>query len=176
MKDANATSSEVVLIVPNHSITGTLHLGAVRLSDWLNDVRNSWIALYTVEFARLSDPAKAIHVSSKAIIPKAMVVIAFELEQGTLTAEQRFYAYRKKRAYSVFLATDMLEVRGVVHVAPTESAPDLTMMKLDRFIPVTRAVVALYGLDAYEIRQDSIMVNAQAIKYFSVSDEVVTEE
>ncbi len=161
---------KVVLIVPNHSITGEVSLGVVRLSDWLNDSRISFMDVHNAEFARLSNPGKAIHQSSRAVVPKAQVIIAFEVDQGAHAAPQRLYAYRKKRTYPVFLATGDMEVRGFLHSIPSETGPDLTMMRPERFIPVTSAVVSICGMEAYSIRRESVLVHIQEIDYFSVGD------
>lgn len=171
MNDPQDLRCQVVLIVANHSITGELGLGEARLSDYLNDVRNSFVELHNAAFARLADPGKVIHQTAKATIPKSRVVIAFEREPGRV-AKTRFYAYRKKYMFPVFMGLDHMEVRGCLHATSTEAVPDLTAMREERFIPVTQAVVTFCDIDAYSIQRDSVMVHIGEIVYFSVGEPV----
>ena len=76
-------SFQIVLFTEHYSITGGLFLREQRLSDFLNDRRDSTILLRNASMARLEDPAKIIEKTPFSIIPKAGIVLAFEPPQKT---------------------------------------------------------------------------------------------
>ncbi len=101
---------QVVLFTQHYSISGGLFLREQRLSDFLNDRRDTIILMRNTSVARLEQPAKILEKTASSIIPKAGIVLAFEPPQKT-TPQTRFIKYPKQK-YDVFLALDGMEVHG----------------------------------------------------------------
>ena len=74
---------QIVILTQDYSITGGLFLKDQRLSDFLNDKRDTTILLRNANIARLEDPAKIMDKTPFSIIPKAGIVLAFEPPQKT---------------------------------------------------------------------------------------------
>ena len=67
---------QIVILTQDYSITGGLFLKDQRLSDFLNDKRDTTILLRNANIARLEDPAKIMDKTPFSIIPKAGIVLA----------------------------------------------------------------------------------------------------
>ena len=74
---------QVVLFTEHYSIAGGLFLHEQRLSDFLNDRRDTSLMMRSSSIAHLADPAKILEKTLISIIPKAGVILAFEPPQKT---------------------------------------------------------------------------------------------
>jgi len=158
------SSFDVVVLTPRHSITGQVTLDQ-RLSDFINDRRDTAISLRCTQVARLNDPSRILQRHDESVISKAWAVAIFEPPQKETASAKRIYGYVPKVRHEVFLVLEGMEVRGMLH---TPGALDLRRMLAttsDSFVPITQAVVTLYENDRYVIEQDTIMVNIRLLRY-----------
>jgi hypothetical protein len=156
---------QVVIITENHSIAGELGFHDQRLSDYLNDRRETAISLRNVSVARLDEPSKVIQKLATAVVLKSMAVVAFEPPQAAIPATQRFFGYVKKEKYDVFLITDGMEIRGTLHTQGQLDLRRFVVSTTDSFLPITGAKITLLSNHRYLIDQPAIMVNANRIHY-----------
>ena len=156
---------QVVVLTTHHSISGELLFRDQRLSDFLNDRRDTVISLRDVMVARLDEPGKTLQKHPAAIVPKAAVVVAFEPPQTAIPPAKRFYGYVKKETHDVFLVMDGMEVRGTLHTQGDLDLRRILPASGDTFLPITQAVVTLESNNRFVIEQEAIMVNANRIRY-----------
>ena len=154
---------QIVLLTQDYSISGGLFLHEQRLSDFLNDRRDSTILLRNVDIARLEDPARIIEKTPFSVIPKAGIVLAFEPPQKTLSQTRQFIKFPKQK-YGVFLAVDSMEIHGKLNVqGPLNLRQAITNMA-ESFIPITEATVTLKGNPRLILKQEAVLVNVQRIR------------
>jgi hypothetical protein len=162
-----------VILTPFHSITGTLVLRDQRLSDLLNDHRESAIRLRNVKVSRLGEPEKVVVEHSTAVIAKDEIVIAFEPPQRVNQSAKRLYSYVKRQQHEIFVVLDGFEVRGVVHtlgsIDPLDLHELITIQK-ERFLPVTHARITFASDERRVIEQDAIIINVQRVHYMAKGD------
>ncbi len=163
--------TKVVILTPFHSIMGEIDLGGQRLSDLLNDSRQSATRLVNTQVARLSNPSKLIAQQNASVVPKQQIVVAFEPQPPPTTA-RHIYSYVKKNQHGVFLTTDGIEVKGLIHTTEAPEIADIyqfIVMRREMFIPVTQAVITFCDDERFIIKQNAIMVNIQRIHYIAKS-------
>ena len=154
---------QIVVFTQDYSITGGLFLKEQRLSDFLNDKRDSTILLRNTSVARLEDPAKILEKTPFSIIPKAGMVLAFEPPQRTTPVGRPILKYPKQK-YDVFLAMDSMEVHGKLNVqGPLNLRQTITNMA-ESFIPITEAIVTLKANPDMIIRREAVLINVQRIR------------
>ncbi len=155
---------QIVVFTQYHSISGGLFLRDQRLSDHLNDRRDTTISLRNVNVARLEEPAKVLERSLFSIVPKAGIVLAFEPPQKTIIPQKRFIKYPKDK-YEVFIVTDGMEIRGQLNVTgPLDLRTAITNASAS-FLPITQATVTLRAAPALVVKRDAVLVNAQRIRF-----------
>ncbi len=164
-----STLSKIVILTRFHSIMGEIDLKSERFSDVLNDDRQSALRVVGTQIARLSNPSKMIAQHSASVLPKHQIVVAFEPEPPPTTAKH-FYGYVKKNQHGVFLTTDGIEVRGLMHTTEAPEIADIyhfLIMRKEMFMPVTQAVITFCDDERFMIKQNAIMVNVQRIHYIA---------
>jgi hypothetical protein len=155
---------QIVILTQDYSISGGLFLHEQRLSDFLNDRRDSTILLRNANIARLEDPAKILEKTPFSIIPKAGIVLAFEAPQKMTPKDRQFIKYPKQK-YDVILATDSMEVHGKLNVqGPLNLRQAITNMA-ESFIPITEATVTLKANPGLILKQEAVLVNVQRIRF-----------
>jgi hypothetical protein len=162
------SEANVVVLTYFHSITGHLSLRGLRLSDFLNDRRESVIRLSNVSVSRLSSPAKVITRDDLAVLNKDHVVMVFETTQPAVTTEKRTYAFTLKQAHDVFLIMESVEVHGIIHMKGSFDALEIHRFIAtsgEAFVPVTEATVTLPDLNFS--KQTGVMVNVHHIHYIA---------
>jgi hypothetical protein len=167
---------QIVLLTQDYSFTGGLFLREQRLSDFLNDRRDSTILLRNASVARLEDPAKIIEKTPFSIVPKMGIVLAFEPPQKTSPFGRPVFKYPKQK-YDVFLAMDSMEVRGKLNVqGPLNLRQAITNMT-ESFIPITEAVVTLNANPNLILKREAVLVNVQRIRFLGeLTPQVPPEE
>ena len=155
----------IVLLTTRHSISGELTLTEQRLSDFLNDRRDTAFTLRKTQVARLNEPSKILQRHAESVIPKAWVVAAFEPPQKENSESNRLYGYVPKMRHEVFLILEGMEVRGTLHTPGGLDLRRLLATTGDSFVPITQAVVRFFENDRYVIEQNAIMVNTHLIRY-----------
>ncbi len=158
------TGYNIVVLTAHHSISGQVVLDQ-RLSDFLNDRRDTAINLRNTQVARLNDPSRVLQQHDESVVPKNWAVIIFEPPQKENTASKRLFGYVPKVRHEVFLVLEGMEVRGMLHTPGALDLRRLLATTSDSFIPITQAVVTLYENDRYVIEQDAIMVNVRLLRY-----------
>lgn len=166
-----ATIYNVVCLTARHSIAGDLVLQDQRLSDFLNDRRDTAFTLSNTRIARLSDPSRVLEQHAESVVPKAWVVVAFEPPQKAIPQGKRLFGYVQKQRYQVYLILEGMEVRGTLHTPGGLDLRRLLATSGDGFLPITQAVVNLYDNDKYIIEQDAIMVNSRLVRYVGAMPE-----
>ena len=155
---------QIVILTQDYSITGGLFLKDQRLSDFLNDKRDTTILLRNANIARLEDPAKIMDKTPFSIIPKAGIVLAFEPPQKTTPQGRPILKYPKQK-YDVILAMDSMEVHGKLNVqGPLNLRQTITNMA-ESFIPITEAVVTLNDNPNLILKREAVLVNVQRIRF-----------
>ena len=81
-----AVAYRVVILTSRHYVSGDLLFKNQRLSDYLNDRRESMISLRNVEVARLHEPGKILQAHPAAVVPKTWATVAFEPPQKSIPA------------------------------------------------------------------------------------------
>lgn len=155
----------IVLLTARHSIAGELLFRGQRLSDFLNDRRETVVSLLDATIARLDEPSKVLQKQPAAVVPKSWVEIAFEPPQSAIPPAHRFFGYVKKEAQEVFLLMEGLEIRGTLHTPSDLDLRRIITPVEHGFLPITKAIVTLTANHKYVIEQDAIMVNSARIKY-----------
>lgn len=161
------TIYQVVILTAHHSIAGEIPLQDQRLSDFLNDRRDTTMRLLNTQVARLREPSKVIQRNPDAVIPKTLINIAFEPPQKAIPPSKRLYGYVRKQQYDVFLMLEGMEMHGVLHTTGELDLRRFLAVASDSFLPITNAVVYLDANDRYVIEQDAILVNARMIRYIA---------
>jgi len=165
----------IVVITASHSISGTVLVRDQRLSDLLNDRRDSVVHVLDAVVTRLGQ-ARKIENAKEAIVAKDNLVIVFEQKEQATTTAKRPFAYTVKQQYEVFLLCEGLEVRGTMY-----SRGNLDVLELhrfvatsgERFVPVTGAVVTLPGGQAFQ-KQAGVLVNVARIHFISKDEDTAS--
>jgi hypothetical protein len=145
-------------------ISGKIRTGGRRLTDILNDARDSALELSDVQVVRIVNPKDVIAAHSGAILEKKGIVFALIREEGADVPQSSFYKHVETMEWDVFLTVPSFELSGRLHVRGTG---DLRRMLFDRpgeFIPLTRAkaVFTLYPEVSFD--GEVIVVNKSYIE------------
>jgi hypothetical protein len=155
---------QIVLLTQDYSISGGLFLREQRLSDFLNDKRDSTILLRNTIVASLEEPARTLEKTPFSIVPKSGIVLAFEPPQRTAPLVRKLMKYPKQK-YDVFLALDSMQVHGKLNVqGPLDLRQAITNMA-ESFIPITEATVTLNANPAFSLKREAVLVNVQRIRF-----------
>ena len=176
MVDNTTPPYQIVLLTQDYSISGGLFLQQQRLSDFLNDRRDSTILLRNAGIARLEDPARILEKTPFSVIPKTGIVLAFEPPQKTLSQTRQFLKFPKQK-YDVFLAVDSMEIHGKLNVqGPLNLRQAITNMA-ESFIPITEATVTLKPNSSLILKQEAVLVNVQRIRFLGeLASQTPTED
>ena len=148
---------QIVIFTQHYSITGGLFLREQRLSDYLNDRRNTSILMRNTSVAHLKDPAKILEKTVSSIIPKAGILLVFEPSQR-ITTTGRLYIKYPKQKYPVFLALDGMEVRGKLNQAGPLDLRGAVTNAAESFLPITEATVTFDVNPAFILKREAVMV------------------
>ena len=166
---------QVVLFTEHYSIAGGLFLHEQRLSDFLNDRRDTSLMMRSSSIAKLSDPAKVLEKTLISIIPKAGVILAFEPPQKTTPRGRQFIRYPKNK-YDVFVGLEGMQVRGKLNQAgPLDLRQAVTNLS-ESFLPITEATVTLDINPGFVLKRDAILVNVQRIRFIGELEPAATPE
>lgn len=155
---------QIVIFTHQHSISGGIFLHEQRLSDFLNDRRDTNVVLRNANVARLENPAHILERTLFSVIPKEGIVIAFEPPQKTTPVRRGFIKYPKQK-YEVFMILDGMEVRGNLHV---QGSLDLLHVQTDTshsFLPITDATVSIEANPNFLLKREAIIINTQRIRF-----------
>jgi hypothetical protein len=155
---------QVVVFTQHHSFSGGLFLRDQRLSDHLNDRRDTTIGLRNVTVARLEEPAKILERTLFSAVPKEGIVIAFEPPQKIAIPQKRYIMYSKDK-YDVFIVTDGMEIHGELNVTGALDLRTAITNASASFLPITQAVVTLKAAPALVVKREAVLVNSHRIRF-----------
>jgi hypothetical protein len=156
--------NEIVVLTSGHSFTGQIQLGDKRISDFLNDRRETAIIMTETSIARLDNPGKPIGRHPELVIPKSAIVLAFEAQRDGLDASKRFYSYIRKQTCPVFVSLPGMELRGCVHTTGALELRRLVVTTVQDFIPITSPTVRLLASPRLVLKPQAIIVNLHHIQ------------
>jgi hypothetical protein len=162
------TYADVVVFTRYHSFSGRVTLRDQRLSDMMNDRRETVMQVANAAIARLSAPSKVVNQHKVAVLGKEHVALIFEVAEQPTASLKRPYAFTLKQAFDVFLVLESLEVRGVMHTTGNFDVLELHRLVAvsgDKFMPVTDATVTLPGMDFQ--KRSGVLVNVNHIHSIS---------
>jgi hypothetical protein len=149
---------QIVVFTQHHSFSGGLFLRDQRLSDHLNDRRD------TTTVARLEEPAKILERTLFSAVPKEGIVIAFEPPQKIAIPQKRYIMYSKDK-YDVFIVTDGMEIHGELNVTGALDLRTAITNASASFLPITQAVVTLKAAPALVVKREAVLVNSHRIRF-----------
>ncbi len=155
--------NQIVIFTREHSITGGVFLRDQRLSDFMNDQRNTAIMLRNSTVAKLENPSKVIEKTLVSFVPKPSIVLAFEPPAMGPPVPSRFIKYPKQK-YNVFIITDGIEVRGTIHM---HGALDLVHVLTNTptpFVPITNATANIKVRPDFLLKDVTILINILQIR------------
>jgi hypothetical protein len=156
---------QIVVFTRQHSVSGGVFLHEQRVSDYLNDSRDTNVMLRNTTVARLDNPAKIIEKTLISFIPKSGIVVAFEPPQKGPPPVQRFIKYPKAK-YEVFLlAEGGMEVRGNIHMHGVLDLVHIFSPTSPMFIPITEANIVIGSKPDFMINQLTLLVNVRTIQF-----------
>ncbi len=156
--------NQVVIFTREHSITGGIFLREQRLSDYMNDTRNTAIMLRNSSVAKLENPSKVIEKTLASFVPKSGIVLAFEPPQKGVPMPQRFIKYPKQQ-YNVFIITDGVEVRGKIHMHGTLDLVHVLTNTPQPFIPITNATASIKVRPDFLLKDVTVLINILQIRF-----------
>lgn len=166
---------QTVLLTQDLSITGGVFLHEQRLSDFINDKRDSTILLRNASVARLENPAMILEKTPFSIIPKSGIVLAFEPPQKLFLSGRHFIKYPKQK-YDVIVAMDSMAVHGKLNVqGPLDLRQAVTNLA-ESFIPITEATVTLHANPGLILKLEAVLLNVQRIRFIGESIPKVAPE
>jgi hypothetical protein len=154
---------QIVIFTHQHSISGGIFLHDQRLSDFLNDRREKNVLLRNASVARLESPDKVIEKTLVSLLPKSGIVLVFEPPQK-VALPPRFIKYPKEK-YEVSLILDGMEVHGLMHMPGSLDFLRILTDSGDSFLPFTQATVAIEANPNFLLRQETVLVNTQRIRF-----------
>ena len=155
---------QIVIFTRLHSINGGIFLREKRFSDFMNDPRDTSVMLRSATVARLENPAKILKSTMVSFIPKAWIVLAFEPPQKGPPQPARFIKYPKDKHEVIFI-TDGMDGHGTIHIhGPIDMVHVLTNAD-QHFLPVTQASVNIDANPDFKLKNLTILVNTQRIRF-----------
>lgn len=158
-------SYQIVIFTACHSITGEIFLNK-RLSDYLNDKRETTVSMRNVNVARLQEPGRILHKSYTSIVPKTAIVMAFEPPQPTIPRPKGFFVPQRDK-FDVFAVTDNLEVRGVIQTTSPLDLKNILSSLAHSFLPFTQATVTVPQNPHITLQQRTVLVSVEHIRFIS---------
>lgn len=162
--------TDVVLLSSDHSMNGSVDLHDQRLSDFLNDVRQTVVELNKATVARLNAPGKPFGRHPLAVVPKSNIVVAFEMGEKKAPVTKRFYSYVNKGKYPIFIAAEGIEVRGMIHALGKLDLHALISGREAKFIPITSALVSFSTSERFLIRKETVLINVSQIRFMGQAE------
>ncbi len=161
----------IVVLTRSHSVSGSVLVRDQRLSDLLNDRRDSVIHVLDAVVTPLSQGRK-VEQARQAILSKDNALVIFEQQEQAMVTAKRPFAYTVKQQYETFLLVRGFEVRGTMY-----SRSNLDVLELHRFVatsgewfvPVTNAIVMLPSGQAFQ-KPTGVLLNVAGIEFISKKD------
>ncbi len=169
------SSSDVVIITSQHAFSGVLDFGAVRLSEFLNDRRETVIRLRDITISLMDKPSQVIARHPEAILPKQLAAIVFEQQLHAVPPDKRLYSYVKKIEHRVHVMVDGIAVEGYLHTVGNLDLKRIVSMPDQQFVPITQPLLSFYSGTHYVFKPNTVMVNSAHIQYIAAVAEKTGE-
>lgn len=161
----------IVVLTRSHSVSGSVLVRDQRLSDLLNDRRDSVIHVLDAVVTPLSQNRK-VEQARQAILSKDNALLIFEQQDQAPVTAKRPFAFTVKQQYETFLLVRGFEVRGTMY-----SRSNLDVLELHRFVatsgewfvPVTSATVTLPSGQTFQ-KSAGVLLNVAGIEFISKKD------
>jgi hypothetical protein len=160
---------QIVIFTTEFSITGGVFLHDQRLSDFMNDRRETTILLRNASVARLDSPARILMDTPVSVVPKTGIVLAFEAPQKVPPRTLKFIKVPKEK-YNVFLVSDGMQVRGNLNILGPLDLRNAITNASGAFLPITQAAVTLIANPSLLLKEEAVMVNVQRIRLIGVPE------
>lgn len=159
--------SDIVVITPQRAFSGKLEFGDVRLSEFLNDRRETVIRLRDVAVSLMDKPSQVMARHTEAVMPKQLATIVFEQQLHAVPPDKRFYSYVKKSEHRVYLVVDGIEVEGYLHTVGNLDIKRVVSMPEQQFVPITQPTLSFHSVTHYVLKPNTVMVNTGHIQYIA---------
>ncbi len=166
---------DIVLMTPQCAFSGKLDIGDVRLSEFLNDHRQTVILLQDVAVSLMEKPSQVIARHSESAIPKSLASLLFEQQAKTLRPDRRFYSYVQKQEHPVYIVVDGIEIQGHVHTVAKLDLKRLLSVPEQQFLPVTETILSFRFAAHYVLKPNAVMVNVGHIQYVASQGKASSE-
>ncbi len=154
---------DAVVLTALHSFSGKLHLGSRRLSEFLNDRRETVIGLEEAVITRLGDQPRVIGRHPEAALLKSSAVLAFEAQQSTSQTPDRLYRYIRKDAHQVLIVIEGIEICGFFHTVGDLELHRAMANPLQDFVPITQPTITIQSGTRLVLKPQAVMVNLHRI-------------
>ncbi len=158
---------EVVVITSQRAFSGKLDFGEVRLSEFLNDHRETILRLEDVCVSPIDKPSQVVARHSDAVIPKQLAAIVFEPQPRAVQPDRRFYSYVKKQEHRVHMVVDGIEVEGYLHTVGDLDLKRIVSMPEQAFVPTTQPTLTFRSATPYVLKPSTVIVNTARIQYIA---------
>jgi hypothetical protein len=169
------SDSNVVVITPQHAYSGRLDFGEARLSEILNDRRETVIRVQDITISLMDKPSQVIARHSEAVIPKQLAAIVFEQQVHSIRPDKRLYSYVKKKEHRVHMVVDGIEIEGYLHTLGNLDLKRIVSAPEQLFVPITRPVLSFRSGTHYVFKPNTVMVNTSHIQYIAAVPEKPAE-
>jgi hypothetical protein len=163
MADTNVPY-QIVIFTRKHSINGGIFLHDQRLSDFINDRRDTHVVMRNASVARLENPAKILERTLVSFIPKVGIFLAFEPPQKAPPNSPRFIKYPKEK-HEIYLILDGMEISGNIHVQGSLDLLHVLTSTTQSFLPITQATVSVEANPNFLLKQETVLINPLYIRF-----------
>ncbi len=167
--------SEVVVLTSQHAFSGRLDLGEMRLSEFMNDRRETVMRLRETAVSLLDKPSQVIAHHTEAVVLKQVATIVFERQPQVIRPDKRLYSYVKKKEHRVHIVAATIEVEGYLHTVGNLDLKRIVSMPDQQFIPITQPVLSLLSSTRYVLKPNTVIVNTAHIQYIAQLPEKPSE-
>ncbi len=162
------TLCQVVLMTPQRALSGMLDIGDVRLSEFLNDRRQTVLTLLDITVSLTEKPSQVVARYSEAAIPKQVPALVFEQQAMAARSQRRFYSYVQKQEHPAFILVDGIEIEGHVHTVGRLDLQRMVSVPDQLFLPVTQPIISFRFDGHYVLKPNAVMVNTAHIQYIAL--------
>ncbi len=156
------TALEIELFTADHAIRGFVETGGERLSDVMNNQKQSSLLLsdaYMIRLFNAGNAAKARIV--EASVDKSQILFARPV-QADLT-HKSLYRRATRQLYQVALNLPAFEIRGVIHLTGKFDVARVLIERSEDFIPITNCRATYMFNPRLEIAANIFVVNKRRI-------------
>lgn len=153
---------EIEIFTVDHAIRGFIETGGERLSDVMNNRKQSSVLLSDAYMIRLFNAGSTAKAKiAEANIDKSQILFARPV-QADLT-HKSLYRRATRQLYQVALNLPSFEIRGVIHLTGKFDVARVLIERPEDFIPITNCRATYVFNPRLEIAANIFVVNKQRI-------------